>query len=122
MTPYRKPGWLHAQEREIAEHEARRRHVETSRPRALTPADAIEAIEAAMSMGEEEHGDRWRTRPVLHHVKKGLGHALSAGPRGDGIDADSGHPHLVLAATRMVLAVAVFLQADGFSQGHADSR
>ncbi|CAB4906159.1 unannotated protein [freshwater metagenome] len=86
-----------------------RRHAAGPDGPILTPIDAVDAIEAAMAMGEEEHGERWRKRPVLHHVKKGLGHALSAGPRGDGIDDDSGHPHLVLAATRMVLAVAVYL-------------
>lgn len=76
----------------------------------LTPIDAIDAIEEAMRLGESEHGDRWRTRTVLHHVKKSIGHALSAGPHGNHIDHDSGHPHLVLAATRMVLAVAVSFQ------------
>ncbi len=80
----------------------------------LTPQSAIEAIEAAMQAGEEEHGDRWRTRTVLHHMKKGSGHALAAGPAGVAVDEDSGHPHLVLAAARFALAVAVLLdgQAD----------
>jgi hypothetical protein len=86
-----------------------RRHRDGPDGPILSPLEAFDAIEAAMAMGEDEHGDRWRRRPALHHMKKGLGHALSAGPRGDGVDDDSGHPHLVLAATRMVLAVAVYL-------------
>lgn len=73
------------------------------------PLDALVAMEDAMWAGQAEHGDRWRTRSVAHHVGKAMGHARRGlGPTP--IDADSGQPHLVLAATRMVLAVAVMRQ------------
>lgn len=85
------------------------RRLAEARANILTPLDAIDAIEAAMQHNQGTHGERWRTRPALHHMKKGLGHALAAGPRGTNLDDDSGHPHLVLAATRLVLAVAVTL-------------
>lgn len=74
----------------------------------LLPADAVQLMEDTLQDGQAEHGDRWRTKSVAHHVGKGISHAI----RGLGlnpIDADSGRPHLVLAATRLVLAVAVML-------------
>lgn len=78
----------------------------------LVPVAAVAAVRQVMADGQEEHGDRWRTRSVAHHVGKGMGHARRALGRTP-IDADSGHPHLVLAAARMLLAVAVLLEQDG---------
>lgn len=74
----------------------------------LLPADALKAMNEAMNLNQADHGDRWRTRSVAHHVGKGMGHAARAMSRRP-IDADSGLPHLTLAATRLVLALAVLL-------------
>jgi hypothetical protein len=75
----------------------------------LLPADVVQLMEDVLVAGQAEHGDRWRTKSVAHHVGKGCSHALRGlGP--NSIDADSGYPHLVLGATRMVLAVAVMLE------------
>lgn len=79
------------------------------RGRRLVPPNAVALIEQVLADGQEEHGDRWRTRPVVHHVGKAMGHGRRALGRTP-IDADSGHPHLALAAARMVLALAVHLE------------
>lgn len=76
----------------------------------LTPRRALDAVEGAMQANAGTHGERWRTRSVMHHLLKGVSHAARAGVRGDALDED-GLPHLVLAATRLVLAVEVLLDA-----------
>lgn len=74
----------------------------------LLPANVVALMEDVLVAGQAEHGDRWRTRSAAHHVGKGCSHAIRGlGP--NPIDADSGYPHLVLGATRLVLAVAVML-------------
>jgi hypothetical protein len=89
----------------IAPHDGAARR---GRAVSLVPATAVAAIEEAMLAGQDEHGDRWRTRSVAHHVGKGMGHARRALGRTP-IDADTGLPHLSLAAARMALALAVYL-------------
>jgi len=75
----------------------------------LIPPYAVAALETAMRCNQDSHGDRWRTRPIDHHVRKAIGHAGSAEPHGHALDDDTGLPHLTLAATRLVLAVGVLL-------------
>jgi hypothetical protein len=110
-------GRLQAQERATRSalrqrDEARHRARNYGRPPGegfLLPFEVLPYIEHTLKANQDGHGDRWRARSVAHHVGKAMGHGRRAlGPTP--IDEDSGMPHLVLAATRMVLAVAVMLE------------
>lgn len=74
----------------------------------LVPADALLLVSQLMADGQDEHGDRWTRHDPDHHVDRALSHALLWLNREPGdFDTDSGYSHLVNAAARLLLAVAL---------------
>lgn len=70
----------------------------------LLMARALLKVAQLLTDQEAEHdGDRWRTHDAGHHLDCALRHLL-AHQAGDTIDK-SGHPHLVHAAARLLMAV-----------------
>lgn len=73
---------------------------------------ALYDASAIFWLNPERSASRWRSKDAISHACAACSHALQH-VRGREIDADTGRPHLHLAAARMLLAVAAHRIAKG---------